>query len=157
MLAAPGVILRGSSSWIDAALDPQTRTLAVRAEVDNPGGRLRPGLSGRARLRVPIGSQENPPLVVPATAVVDTGLRQIVWREDEEGVLEPVEVTVAARAGPACAISSGLEEGERVVVQGAFLLSADQRLRPVVVPDKEDVEQEEREDHGEHAETGGGH
>jgi hypothetical protein len=72
--------------------------------------------------------------VVPATAVVDTGLRQVVWREDEAGVVEPAEVKLAARVGAFVAVASGLEEGDRVVAQGAFLLSADQRLRPASGP-----------------------
>lgn len=128
--AVPGVLLRGTVQWVDAALDPQSRTLAVRAEVSNPDGVLRPGMSGRIRVRVPVGGSE-PPLVVPASAVVDSGLRQVVWREDAEQGLEPVEVKVAARAGEVYAIASGLKEGDRIVARGAFLLSADQRLRSV--------------------------
>jgi Cu(I)/Ag(I) efflux system membrane fusion protein len=134
LLSAPGLVVGGRVAWQDAQVDPQTRTLAVRAEVDNPRGLLRPGMSGRARLRLPVGSPGAPPLVVPATAVVDTGLRQVVWREDEAGILEPAEVKLTARVGAFVAVASGLEEGDRVVAQGAFLLSADQRLRPPALP-----------------------
>jgi Cu(I)/Ag(I) efflux system membrane fusion protein len=137
LVAAPGQVLSTRVSWLDATVDAATRTLAVRALVDNPTGLLRPGMTGRARLRVPVGSPEAPPLLVPASAVVDTGLTQTVWREDEAGVLEPVEVKVGARVGPLCVIASGLREGERVVAQGAFLLSADQRLKPTAGPTAE--------------------
>jgi Cu(I)/Ag(I) efflux system membrane fusion protein len=130
LVSAPELLLRGQVSWVDPVVDPATRTLSVRAVVENPRGLLRPGMTGRATLRVAVGSREAPPLVVPSSAVVDSGLRQIVWREDEAGILEPAEVKVASRAGALCAIASGLEEGDRIVVEGAFLLSADQRLRP---------------------------
>lgn len=129
VLADPGVTLRAEVTWIDAVVDPQTRTLAVRADIPNPGGRLRPGMAARAIFHVVSGSPSSPPLVVPDTAVVDTGLRQVVWREDEDGTLEAVEVMVSARAGGLVAIGSGLDDGDRVVTDGAFLLSADLRLR----------------------------
>lgn len=129
LLAAPGLTLRTTVQWIDASVDSETRTLAARAEVPNPEGALRPGMTARARLRVAIGSEVEPPLVVPASAVVDTGDRQVVWRQGEkECSPQAVEVEVAARAGAYWAIAKGLAEGDRVVVHGAFLLSADERL-----------------------------
>jgi Cu(I)/Ag(I) efflux system membrane fusion protein len=130
LLSDQGHPVVGQLAWLDAAVDPLTRTLAVRAEIDNPRRLLRPGMSGRARLRVPMGTQGELPLLVPASAVVETGLRQVVWREGGDGVLEAAEVTVSARVGQVYAVGSGLQEGDRVVAQGAFLLSADQRLRP---------------------------
>jgi Cu(I)/Ag(I) efflux system membrane fusion protein len=134
LLAEPGQLVSGRLTWLDAAIDPLTRTLAARAEVDNPLGRLRTGMSGRARLRLPVGADGELPLLVPATAVVDTGLHQLVWREGEQGVLEATEVRISARVGQVYAVSAGLEAGDRVVAQGAFLLSADQRLRAAPEP-----------------------
>jgi Cu(I)/Ag(I) efflux system membrane fusion protein len=67
--------------------------------------------------------------VVPASAVVDTGDRQVVWRQGEgECSPQAAEVEVAARAGAYWAIAKGLAEGDRVVIHGAFLLKADERL-----------------------------
>lgn len=129
LVAAPGLTIRGRITWVDSAVDAASRTLAVRAEIDNPGGVLRPGMTGRVRLKVPVGSPDDPPLVVPAAAVVDNGRERIVWREDEEGIMEAERVTVGARAGHLYAISQGLKEGDRIVSEGAFLLSADQLLK----------------------------
>jgi len=134
LVSAPARALRARVAWVDAAVDAQTRALAVRAELENPDFTLRPGMTGRARLRVPLGGTETPLLVVPATAVVDTGLRQLVWRQDDEGLLEAAEVRVAARSSEHVLVASGLEEGDRVVAQGAFLLSADLRLRRATAP-----------------------
>lgn len=129
LVSAPGLRIRARIAWVDSAVDAASRTLAVRAELDNPGGVLRPGMTGWARLKVPVGRPEEPPLVVPAASVVDNGREQIVWREDEEGVLEAERVTIGARAGRLYAIAEGLKEGDRIVSEGGFLLSADQRLK----------------------------
>jgi Cu(I)/Ag(I) efflux system membrane fusion protein len=137
-VAAPGRELKGTVSWVGPAVSAESRTLPVRALIDNPEGLLRPGMTGRVRLEVSVGRPAQPVLVVPAEAVVETGLARTVWREDASGTLEPVPVEVLARVGPQVAVSGRLQEGDRVVSRGAFLLSADQRLRASVPLPKED-------------------
>jgi len=132
--ALPGRSFRARVSRIDPAVDRETRTLAVRAELANPDGALRPGMSGSATFLLPLGDETHLPLAVPEGAVLDTGLHRVVWREIAPERFAPVEVTVAARAGGFCAIASGLAEGDRVVASGAFLLAAEARLKIVRAP-----------------------
>lgn len=69
-------------------------------------------------------------LAVPAGAVVDTGTRQIVYRESAPGVFDMVEVKLGARAGEFFPVLSGISAGDRVATAGAFLVDAENRLNP---------------------------
>lgn len=105
--------------------DPATRTFKVRLESDNPGFVLRPGMlvDVEASLDLPES------IVVPASAVIDSGLRRTVFVETEAGIFEPREVTTGWRAGGDVEVVGGLAEGERVVVSGNFLLDSESRMR----------------------------
>jgi Cu(I)/Ag(I) efflux system membrane fusion protein len=70
------------------------------------------------------------PLAVPSSAVVDSGLRKLVFLEKGGGVFEAVEVLLGPRAGEYHQVLGGLLAGDRVVTQGAFLLDAEARLNP---------------------------
>ena len=72
------------------------------------------------------------PLAVPASAVIDTGRRKVVYRAapGEDGVFEAVEVVLGPRTGEFYPVVSGLADGERVVARGAFLVDAEARLNP---------------------------
>jgi multidrug efflux pump subunit AcrA (membrane-fusion protein) len=67
--------------------------------------------------------------MVPQTALVDRGIEQFVWVQKAGGGYEPRLVTAGGRSGDKVAILTGLREGERVVVQGGFLLDSESQLR----------------------------
>jgi len=69
-------------------------------------------------------------LSVPASAVIDTGLRKVVFVQRSHGVFDAVEIEVGSRAGEYYPVQKGLTAGDRVVTQGAFLLDAETRLNP---------------------------
>lgn len=69
---------------------------------------------------------------VPESAVIQTGTRDIVYREREAGVFEMVAVKLGQRAGEFYPIIDGLKVGDRVATQGAFLVDAENRLNPSV-------------------------
>jgi multidrug efflux pump subunit AcrA (membrane-fusion protein) len=69
-------------------------------------------------------------LAVPFSAVIDTGVRKVVFLEKGAGVFDAVEVTLGARAGEYYAVLKGLNAGDKVVTAGAFLLDAEARLNP---------------------------
>jgi multidrug efflux pump subunit AcrA (membrane-fusion protein) len=117
--------LTGRVVWIDPFVADATRTGRVRIEAPNPEGALRPGMF--ADVRLPAADAEA--LVVPDTAVLDTGVRQIAFVDRGEGRLEPREVTVGVRADGFAAIERGLAEGEVVVASGTFLVDSESRLR----------------------------
>ncbi len=101
----PGKTFRGRVAFIYPFLDPKTRTVKVRAEIPNPGLKLKPDMFVNARVLVPLGSS----IVVPVTAVMDTGQRQTVWVEMKPGMFEPRDVKVGTRSGDNIQVLSGLK------------------------------------------------
>jgi membrane fusion protein, copper/silver efflux system len=69
-------------------------------------------------------------LAVPGSAVVDTGLRSVVFIETMPGMFDGVEVVLGPRCGDSYPVVKGLEAGQKVAVSGAFLLDAETRLNP---------------------------
>jgi Cu(I)/Ag(I) efflux system membrane fusion protein len=73
-------------------------------------------------------------LGVPESAVIDTGSRKIVYVETEPGVFEGRETVLGARVGDHFLVLAGLSAGEKVAVDGAFLIDAESRLNPQARP-----------------------
>jgi hypothetical protein len=69
-------------------------------------------------------------LAVPASAVVDTGTRKVVYRESSPGTFDMIEVQLGARAGEYFPVLSGLKAEDLVATAGAFLVDAENRLNP---------------------------
>ncbi len=122
----PGVPFTGKVSFIDPFLNVKTRSVKVRMDVVNPQCLLRPGMFVDARLRVPY--DDKPILSIPYTAVLDTGVRKVVYVEMNEGEFMPIEVNVGPRTGRYLPVLSGLKEGQRVVVEGNYLIDSQSTL-----------------------------
>ncbi len=118
--AYPGETFLGRVTLIGDVVDQQTRTVKVRAEMPNPGGRLKPEMFGNIQLAE--HTELRP--TVPAAAIVATDGKAIVWREIRRGVFEKVIVTLGAQTGDRVAVVSGLTAQDRIVVDGVMLLSA---------------------------------
>jgi Cu(I)/Ag(I) efflux system membrane fusion protein len=101
--------------------DETSRTLKLRLEADNPSLLLRPDMlvDVEFETRVPAG------LAVPAEAVLDSGMRKVVYLETSDGVFEPRPVEVSGIFGDQAILAGGIREGDRVVVSGNFLLDSD--------------------------------
>jgi Cu(I)/Ag(I) efflux system membrane fusion protein len=121
----PDTTFTGRVSFIYPFLDPKTRTVKVRVELANRGLRLKPDMFVNATVRVPLGEA----LVVPVTAVMDTGVRKVVWVEARPGLFEQREVKVGARSGEHLQILAGLTRGDRVAVSGGYLVDSESQLR----------------------------
>jgi Cu(I)/Ag(I) efflux system membrane fusion protein len=106
-------------------VDPTTRTLKVRVQFDNPGFTLKPDMFGDAEISTG-GARK---LVVPETAVLNSGDRQIVFVDRGEGRFEPHSVTIGAQSGGVIEIISGLKEGDRIVTSGNFLIDSESQLK----------------------------
>jgi Cu(I)/Ag(I) efflux system membrane fusion protein len=114
-----------------AQFDSVTQTTKVRLDADNAGFVLRPDMAVDIALPVRLP----PALTVPTGAVIDSGVRKIVYLERSEGVFEPREVETGWRFGDRVEIVSGLAAGDRVVASGTFLLDSESRLTHVA-PDQ---------------------
>jgi Cu(I)/Ag(I) efflux system membrane fusion protein len=125
LAAFPGQSFKGKVSFLYPVLDPASRTMRIRVELRNPGGKLRPGMYGTLRLDMPAAAG----IVVSAEALVDTGEAQYVFVSKPGGRFEPRRVKAGARAGDEVEIVEGLAEGETVVTTGNFLIDSESRLR----------------------------
>jgi len=119
--AHPGQVFKGVVVYIDPTVNEKTRTVSVRLDVSNPGGKLKPGMFVRAVKRTSPDSADGEP-VVPASAPLITGKRAIVYVQvpGKEGVYEGREIVLGPRAGDYYVVKSGLSVGELVVTKGNF-------------------------------------
>jgi Cu(I)/Ag(I) efflux system membrane fusion protein len=78
-----------------------------------------------ALLKIELGSS----VVLPVSAVIDSGKRQMVWVEREPGIFEPRQVQVGQRSVDKLQILSGVTAGEKVAVSGAYLIDSESQLR----------------------------
>jgi cobalt-zinc-cadmium efflux system membrane fusion protein len=122
LAAYPGETFRGRVTLIGDTVDPQTRTVKVRAEHPNPDGRLKPEMFGTVQL----AEQTEKRPTVPAAAVVAMDGSSAVWRENSRGVFEKIPVTTGVQVGNRITIISGLSAKDRVVVDGVMLLAENQ-------------------------------
>lgn len=122
------VRLEGRVSFIQPTLNPETRTVRVRLEFANPDGRLRPG--DFANVDIALESADG--VVIPDTAIMDTGEREIVFVAVDDQRFVPRRVVVGLRHGGQALILEGLAEGERVATAATFLLDSESRIRSAV-------------------------
>ena len=153
--AFPGETFEGSLAFVYPHVDQQSRTVAVRFELENPNHKLRPGMTATIALQIPPDrvpaireaakrSSDDEELLaagkvlaIPESAVIDTGNQTIVYREVSPGLFEGVRVTLGPRLLGADQESffpllSGLARGDRIVNSGSFLIDAETRLNPAV-------------------------
>lgn len=126
--AWPDRVFEGELSYIGAAVDPDTRAIRARIDLDNPDGALKPGMFAEVTISDPHAadgqSAREATVVAPAAALQRDGSGWIAFVADGERryvrrVVEPGE-----RGGEFVEIRRGLEPGEQVVVDGAFVLKS---------------------------------
>lgn len=105
-----------------------SRTVQARFDVPNPSGRLLPGML----LRLQVSGPNTARLLVPTEAVIRTGTRAVVIAQKDNGTFEPREVSLGTDLGDQLEVLSGLQEGEKVVVSGQFLVDSEARLKSVL-------------------------
>jgi len=125
--AFPGVSFAGRVSFIEPVLDERSRSVKVRVDVENPDGRLKPGMFARAELYASVSSPDDQlPLVIPRSAPLVTGTRAVVYvaLPDQPGRFEGRQVVLGRSAGDLVVVLEGLREGEQVVSHGAFKIDS---------------------------------
>ena len=112
-------------AFIDPSVDPQSRTIRVRVELDNKEGLLKPQMYVRAAARMRMGES----LVIPRSAVLSTGRRTVVWVEVQPNMFEPRDVQTGMSDEANIEILNGVAEGDMVAVSGGFLLDSESSLQ----------------------------
>lgn len=123
--AIPGEAFSGEIDFVNPVLDKSSRTLKIRTTIKNASGKLKPGMIANAVLNVEL---EGEPLVVPRTAIIDTGKRKVVWVKVSENSFEAKEVAAGYESEGYVEIKSGITDKDQVVIEGNFLLDAQAQL-----------------------------
>jgi len=121
----PGQPFNGRAVYVYPTVTEQTRTVKVRFEFPNAGGRLKPGMYANVDLRGPAVAG----LTVPTNAVLDSGRQQVAFVLVGDGYFEPRNVKVGLRFRESVQILEGLKEGEQVATGAAFFLDSESQLR----------------------------
>ena len=120
--------LTATVSPSEPIFDEETLTLKVRLEAANPQRALKPGMFVDVEFPVDLP----PTLVVPADAIVDSGLRKTVFVERGTGYFEPRLVETGRRIGDDVEVTKGLVPGERIVISGTFFVDSESRMKAAV-------------------------
>jgi Cu(I)/Ag(I) efflux system membrane fusion protein len=117
-------ILDGVVQSIDPIIDSSSRTTRVRIFVNTESE-----LHSNMFVNVSMPVELNEAIVIPRDAVMDTGIRKIVFVEKDKGIFEPREIKTGWETDDGFEVKSGLKEGERIVVSGNFLLDSESRVQ----------------------------
>ena len=115
----------GKVSWISPVLDEKTRTAKVRLEFPNRDFILKPEMYANVQIDIDAGRK----LAVPDEAVLDSGLRKVVFLDKGEGRFEPAEVKIGNKFDGYYEVLAGLSSGERILASAGFLLDSESRLK----------------------------
>jgi membrane fusion protein, copper/silver efflux system len=123
--AWPGEIFHGKIAVVNPFLDSDSRTVRVRIDIENPDLKLRPEMFVDVGLDIDAGER----LAVPVNAVLPTGEHNIVFVDKGQGELQPRFIELGEQYGDYYEVKSGLNEGERVVASGNFLIDAESQIQ----------------------------
>ena len=126
----PGKRFKGKVLFIYPYLDPKTRTAKLRLAFPNPGYQLKPGMYANIDLKSVVAKDS---LVIPQEAVIDSGVRKIVFVALGKGKFQPREVNIGLEGNDnEFQVLEGLSEGEEIVLSAQFMLDSESRLREAI-------------------------
>jgi membrane fusion protein, copper/silver efflux system len=128
----PGKSFSSKVDYVYPVMSGSTRTVRIRGTLSNPGGLLKPQMYATLSASADLGRR----LAVPVDAVIDTGLRQIVYVDKGDETFEPREIRVGISAGGSREILSGLKVGEKVAATATFLIDSEAQLKGVTLHDQ---------------------
>jgi Cu(I)/Ag(I) efflux system membrane fusion protein/cobalt-zinc-cadmium efflux system membrane fusion protein len=121
----PGRTFHGNIDQILPQVDAETRTVRVRLVIQNPGLKLKPGMYVDCDLKSPLGRQ----LVVPASAVFQTGTKNLVFLYQGGGEIGPKEVLLGPHVGDDFVVLKGLQPHQKIVTSANFLIDSESQLQ----------------------------
>lgn len=123
--AFPGQTFSGRVDYLWPQVDMNTRTQRVRLVFSNPQVKLKPGMFVNIQLQIPMGRH----LAIPASGVLQAGVRQIAFVDHGGGYLEPREIRLGPRVGNDFIVGKGLKAGEKIVTSANFLVDSESQLQ----------------------------
>lgn len=125
--AYPGETFNGQVTFITPIMDDATRTVKVRVELANIGGRLKPNMFVNASVLIPLAET----LVIPESSLLDTGSRKVVFVAQSEDTFVKRDIVIGQQADGYVQVLSGLQPGETVVTAATFLIDSQTKLGTV--------------------------
>ncbi|WP_058089005.1 efflux RND transporter periplasmic adaptor subunit [Aquabacterium parvum] len=126
--AVPGTTFEGTVQALVPEVNPGTRTLKARVQLNNPGMRLVPGMSVTMQF---MDMRADKSLLIPTEAVIQTGTRTVVMLAEDKGRFRPVEIETGIESDGHTEVKRGLDVGQRVVVSSQFLIDSEASLKGV--------------------------
>ena len=123
----PGMELMSQIDYIYPTLSADTRTVKVRLKLSNRHQQLKPQMFGNVEIRINLGRK----LVIPESAVMDTGRAMVVYVDLGNGAFEPREIKTGMRADGYVEVLRGLKSGESVVSAANFLIDSEAQLKGI--------------------------
>ncbi|HEV2323852.1 MAG TPA: FixH family protein [Terracidiphilus sp.] len=123
--AYPGRTFYGRIDQILPQVDATTRTVRVRLIFRNPGVALKPGMYVNVNIHAPLGRQ----MIIPASAVLESGQQSIAFVDHGQGYLEPRIIQIGAQIDDSIVVLSGLKAGEHIVSSANFLVDSEAQLQ----------------------------
>ena len=124
--ALPGVVFKGKVSAVLPDVDPVTRTIKTRIELNNPGQQLVPGMFATVNFSNYVRRDV---LLIPSEAVIKTGRRSVVIVAQGEGKFSSVNIETGRENNGQTEILKGLSDGQKVVVSGQFLIDSEASIK----------------------------
>lgn len=128
----PAARVSGRVDFVYPTLETESRTLKVRLDLANPRGAFKPGMF----VNVELAAAAEQGRLVPDSAVMNAGPRQVVFVETAPGEFASRDVVVGTRQDGQALVRSGVQAGERVAVSANFLLDSESRLRGAIAGEK---------------------
>lgn len=126
--ALPGEEITAKIDYLYPSLSAQTRTAKVRFTVPNAKMMLKPQMFVNVEIPIDLGER----LLIPESAVIDSGPRQVVYVAKGAGMFEPRIVKLGVRGDRMVEVLQGLQAGERVAAAGTFLIDSEARLKGII-------------------------
>jgi len=124
----PSEVFKGRITYIYPYLENETRTIKVRIELKNPDFKLKPYMFGNVEIDIDLGKK----LVVPESAVIDTGIRKLVFVNRGNGYIEPREVKLGHRVDEYYEVLEGISEDEEVITSANFLIDSESKIKSAI-------------------------
>ncbi len=126
----PGKLFKGEVLFIYPYLNTKTRTAQLRLAFENHAFELKPGMYANVYLKSELPDEV---LVIPQEAVIDSGVRKVVFVSLGQGKFQPRDVKLGVEGNSnEFQVLEGLAEGEEIVLSGQFMLDSESRLREAI-------------------------
>jgi Cu(I)/Ag(I) efflux system membrane fusion protein len=123
----PGKELPSQIDYIYPSISAETRTVKVRLKLANLERKLKPQMFGNVEIKINLGRK----LMIPESAVIDTGKGMVAYVDLGNGAFEPREIKAGLRTDGYIEVLRGLTEGEKIVSAANFLVDSEAQLKGV--------------------------